>query len=190
MDAAAVANFALAALALAISGVIAVRQLLIARRTNYLAVSLQLLNEMTAAEFLNSEEYVVKRLGEEHRAERGISGLPEPARSKVWRVAYVYQTVGYLAALRAVDRRMIQYLVGLRAANAWRSLSAFVAVERESNSTGVGFRFFEDLASHCVNLSPANAVRPFRLQSFPETRRASKVADAPPVAIPPSNAEG
>jgi len=169
MDAALV-NFTLAALALTVSGAIAVRQLLIARRANYLAVSLHLLNETATAEFLNSEEYVVKRLGEEHRAECGISGLPEPARSKVWQVAYMYQTVGYLAVLRAVDRRMVTYLVGLRAVNAWRSLSAFVEVERESNSTGVGFRFFEDLASRCVNLSPANAIKQFRLQSFPETQ--------------------
>src|SRR5215470_4382810 len=184
MDPAMVVNFTLATLALTVSGVIAVRQLLISRRANYLAMSLHLLNETTTTEFLNSEEYVVKRLGVEHRAECGISGLPEPARSKVWRVAYMYQTVGYLAVLRAVDRRMVKYLVGVRAANAWRSLSAFIEVERESNSTGVGFRFFEDLASHCVNLTPADAVKQFRLQSFPEILRSPKVVDTPSIAIP------
>jgi hypothetical protein len=84
----------------------------------------------------------------------------------VWQVAYLYQTIGYLAALRAVDRRTVRYLVGVRAVSVWRSLAPFVAREREVNAAGVGFRFFEDLAARCSELSAAETVNHFRLRSF------------------------
>jgi hypothetical protein len=169
MDAGTIANIGLAALALVISGIIAIRQLFTARRANYLSISLHLLTETTSADFLSSEEYIVNHLNQEHGSENGISRLPEPARSQVWRVAYMYQTVGYLAALHVLDRKMTRYLVGLRVVNTWRSLSDFVAVERQVNSNGIGFRFYEDLASRCRDITAAKTSRRFRLRRFVDT---------------------
>lgn len=166
MDAVSLINLILAGLALTVSGLVAFRQLLVARRTNYLTLVLQLLKETATAEFLDSEDYVIRRLPAEHQADAGLSALPPGVRNKVWKVAYLYQTIGYLAALRAVDRRMISYLVGVRAVSAWRSLAPFIVAERRLSTDGVGFRFFEDLACRCRNATTADAARRYQLMSF------------------------
>jgi hypothetical protein len=62
---------------------------------------------------------------------------------------------------------MVRYLVGTRAVRVWQSLAPFIAKERESNPSGVGFRFFEDLATRCAELSAAAAAKQFRLREFP-----------------------
>jgi hypothetical protein len=168
VDAVTLINLILAVLALGISGFIAFRQLLTARRANYLTVVLQLLEEMATSDFLESEEYILKQLGADHPGDLGVSGLPVDARTRVWKVAYMYQTIGYLSALRAVDRRVVSYLVGVRAVNAWRSLSPFIVAERRINEDGVGFRFFEDLACRCRSATTADAARRYHLLTFDE----------------------
>jgi hypothetical protein len=166
VDAGAVLNLMIATVALIISTAVAARQLLAAKRAGHVEASWQVLNETCGTKFLSDEQYILAALAKEHSAAAGLSGLPEPVRSDIQRVAYVYQTIGYLSSLGAIDKKMTRYLVGLRVVSVWQSLAPFIEAERNLHGDRVGFRFFEDLAYRCSGLTVERAVAEFRLRSW------------------------
>jgi hypothetical protein len=121
----------LSAIALGISTLLAVRQVLLSERANHLPAYLNLLSAFRSREFNDHYIYVCEKLRKEHSAESGISGLPDSAREAVYDVAYYYQTLAVLILTRILSEYVILAFFHWRIIRVWEAISPYVIKERE-----------------------------------------------------------
>ncbi|MGH3974983.1 MAG: hypothetical protein ACRDS9_16885, partial [Pseudonocardiaceae bacterium] len=95
----ALASLLVSALAILLSTVIALRQIKMSRSDTHLTLSVEILKQYLDGEFAESEKFVHDQL--DSHAPSALSGLPADARSHAYKVAMVYQMIGYLVAVRA-----------------------------------------------------------------------------------------
>lgn len=162
MDITALVSLAISLVALATSGLIAVRQAALARNANHLALVTAVMQNVNG-DLLHSEDCLRAELTTDSGP---LSGLPEPIRGHALRTAYEYQTIGYLSRTGVVDRDVVRHATGVRVVNAWTLLAPAIQSERERNPGRPGFRFFEDLAVECSQMDTSSVMRRFRLRAF------------------------
>src|SRR5262245_19132460 len=84
--------------ALTISSWIALRQTKYVRDANHVQVAIEFLKEFRTPAFIDSLEYVVRQLSQDHDPKLGITKLPAVAREHVLNVGYYYQAIAVLVA--------------------------------------------------------------------------------------------
>ncbi|MGH6630073.1 MAG: DUF4760 domain-containing protein [Burkholderiales bacterium] len=131
----ALAALLVSALAIFLSMGTALRQMRLERSATHLILSMEILNQYLDGRFTESERFVHDQL--DSNAPSALSSLPVDARSHAYKVAMMYQMIGYFAAARAVDRRFVRYLFGVNAVRSWRALKQFIEAQREMDSAGV-----------------------------------------------------
>lgn len=91
--------------------------------------------------------------------------LPEPLNRHAYRVATLYQMVGYLSAIGSTDRNAIRYFFGVNAVRVRKSLEPHIRAQREQYPDLTGYRFFEDIAARSSDIDSASAVKTYKLRS-------------------------
>ncbi len=140
----------LSVLALASSTALALNQVSLMRRANYLAPNIEANHEFRSLKFQDNYKFVTEILPAAFEPQLGISGLPDEARAAIYDVGGLFQGLAQLTVLGPVDIVMIQF----RIVHAWRALAPFVERERELNKT-VGpyfWRTFEEIAEEAAQM--------------------------------------
>jgi hypothetical protein len=94
MDAGVIIGAATAVVA-AVALLLSVRQIALLRRQNLSPVVLDAFREARSDEWFVAFDWIRTELGREHPPERGVSGLPEFARSHVRKVGFFYDNLGH-----------------------------------------------------------------------------------------------
>jgi hypothetical protein len=144
---------AIAAAALLMSSIIAMRQASLMLRSNHLPVYMEIFSQERSVEFQDHYHYVINHLAQENVAEQtGISGLPYEARAAVYDVGGLYTQVATLRLLGIVDRR-IDSMMQVRPPRAWAALAPFVYEERRRQGLpNMLWRTFEEFAADIEHL--------------------------------------
>jgi hypothetical protein len=155
--------------ALAISSVLALRQVQLSRNANQLPVAVDFLWRMRPPEFLRQEEVLWQELPQQDQ-DLPFSGLPQPLRNQAQEVATFYQTVSYIVALGVVDERLAILPLQYRAPKTWAAVRPFVVNERVRRNDPRSFlNAFEDF----VHLIRATDVASLSEQLSRNLRRAA-----------------
>ena len=142
------------------------RQLRISQTANNTMVAVEMLSrERRTDEFMDSEDYVLHRLTTEHAPDEGVYALPIEARRHVTRIALYYNSLGQLAANRAVDPWLVVSTAAYRTRQAWTILEPYVRAERATGSTRY-MSHFEHLAHLASEPNRRHLRRLARLRRF------------------------
>jgi hypothetical protein len=135
-------------IALAISTTTTISQLRMTRSSNLTLVTLELLTrESRTDEFLESEDFILHRLSNEHSPDVGVFSLPFEARKHVQRIGQYYAGLGMILVFRAVDSALLLGAIHWRVQVAWSLLGPYVVAERALRNNQY-LSYFEHLA--CV----------------------------------------
>lgn len=122
------------------------RQLRVSQTANNAMVAVEMLSrERRTDEFMDSEDFVLNQLGQRHPPNKGVYALPIEARRHVTRIALYYNSLGQLAANRAVDPWLVVSTAAYRTRQAWKILEPYVRAERAAGSARY-MSHFEHLA--------------------------------------------
>jgi hypothetical protein len=121
---------------------IAVRQTRSMARQALLPVVLGTFQEARSPEWFEARDYIFDRLAEEHSPERGVSGLPDPARSAIRKIGFLFDNAGLLIAHGAVSEEVILGFFGESVPKFWEILAPFIRREAEIRHMGY-MVFFE-----------------------------------------------
>lgn len=151
MNATAVTVSIVALLASILIGIRQVRmareQVLAAQRSNSTLVAIELLTqECRSEQFLDSEEFVLRRLRGAYSPEAGVDGLPADARKHITRIGLYYSSLGMMSAMGGVDHALLISAVHYRARRCWQILDPYVRREREIRKSTY-LAYFEHLAA-------------------------------------------
>lgn len=160
----ATASVIVSIMALIVSTVVAVRQFRLARGAAHLNLGVDVLSRCLDGDYAESERIVNSELPAEAVP---MVDLPGDVNRHAYRVATLYQMVGYLSAIGSTDRQNIRFFFGVNAVRAWKSLEPHILAQRETYPSLVGYRFFEDLAARSSEADFATAIKLFRLRSMP-----------------------
>jgi hypothetical protein len=144
---------AIAAAALLMSSVLAMRQASLMFRANHIPIYMELFSQFRSLEFQDHCHFIIDRLAQENVAEEtGISGLPGEARAAVYDVGYLFIEIATLRLLDAVDHRL-DSMVQIRLLQVWKVLAPFVYAERRRLGTSSMFwRVLEEFAADAAIL--------------------------------------
>ncbi|GAA2589594.1 hypothetical protein GCM10010435_80250 [Winogradskya consettensis] len=143
-------------LALAVSGGVAVRQLVRMRHSNMLPVALDLFREFRTGQFRDNMRYIVEDLWTEHPPgdDTGILDLPDNDRARVIPVVSYFNNVGVLVANGVVDETVVRGFMGQSVLRAWDRAAPYLRAERLHRADPSYNAFFEHLAARCIALPP------------------------------------
>lgn len=116
-------------IALAVSGILAYRQVALMSRANQLPLMIDLIRELRSPDFLERERFVNEELVHLN-PHLGYSNLPPFAADNLQHVKSLFNSIGSLVAFRVIDERAAISIFGYRASRAWRSMAPFVESER------------------------------------------------------------
>jgi hypothetical protein len=155
MDITNVVSLVLSASALLVSGVFAFRQNLLQKRMNNSPLVLDLLSQLRTTELHENFEIVCRDIGG-HDPEKGIVGLPQELRRRVYDICYFLQQIAAMVAIGLVDERRATALFRARTVAAWAAVAPFVRAERLVNPiTGPEFMTtLEVFATKAATITP------------------------------------
>jgi hypothetical protein len=156
----------LSVFALTSSTALALNQIALMRRANYLAPNIELNREFRSLKFQDNYKFVTETLPAAFESQLGISGLPDEARAAIYEVGGLFQILAQFVLLGTIDIIMLQF----RMVHAWRALAPFVERERELNkSVGIYFwRTFEEIAEEAAQMPDdaiSNLLKQYRKRS-------------------------
>ena len=126
-----VAALAVSVVALVVSATLAARQVRLLRDANHLPAIVDLFSEFRNVALHNDFYYVTEQLRKEHDPQLGLSGLPEPAKSAAYNVAYYFNTLALMVGFGVFDdRRLFVTAIRQRIVSAWGALKPYVLAER------------------------------------------------------------
>lgn len=112
------------------------------------------LREVRVKEYQDDQHYVVTQLLLDNpQPAVGVSGLPERARNAVWNVAFLYESIGMMYKLGAMDRRIALGVFHFRIIQVWEAIAPFAQAER-LHRAGPFLGFFENLYCEARSVSP------------------------------------
>jgi hypothetical protein len=123
---------AVSALALVISTTLAVLQVRIMKRGNYVSLVTDHIKEFRSPGFYDDLVYVTTRLKDEHDPSLGVSGLPPEARMAVLNVAYFYQQFAWFIELDVLRREPAVELIAQRIRLVWEAIAPYLKAERSA----------------------------------------------------------
>jgi hypothetical protein len=133
------------------------------RRQNLLPVVLDIFRESRTEEWFRARDWVVARLATEHPPDRGVSGLPEPARERVRRVVFFYDNLGVFVAYKVIGQDLAIGFHGVGMSEAWLILEPYIRREREIRKMGYAV-FYEDLVCRVRSRPPAQVYGKLKLR--------------------------
>ena len=136
------------------------------RRQNLLPVALDIFRESRTAEWFRARDWVISRLAADHGPERGVSGLPEPARESVRRVVFFYDNLGVFVAYKVIGPDLAIAFHGVGMNEAWAVLEPYIRREREIRKMGYAV-FYEDLVSRFRSQPPTEVYSKLKLRQLP-----------------------
>jgi hypothetical protein len=152
-------------LALLVSGATAWWQGGHARRAGVFASVLELFQrDVRDKEYQRDLDFVLRDLAGRHSPELGLSGLPDEDKHRVWNVAFLYESIGMLHALGALDRAIALGVFNHRVRQVWGVLEPYVRREREQRDAPF-LAFFEHLALEAERVDVAALYRRTGLRS-------------------------
>lgn len=181
-----VLSIVLSGLALAISALVAARQLRLARHTNLLPVMIDMFREFRGREFKEQLGYIEERLWEDcPPQDTGTVDLPEAAKERVVSVASFFNTVGLLVAHGVIGKVIPASYMGGSVLRAWSRLAPYIQTERVRRGDPNYYCFFEHLAAVADATSPDQLAGLLKLRKMPEdwTFQRHAAAPAPPARI-------
>jgi hypothetical protein len=141
----AIVSLVVSVIALALSSFSTFRQIRHTRSASEMKMVLELaLHNIRDKDFQDDQRYVLTQLNKDYGAEQGIDALPEPVRSAARSVAFTYDYIGMISALRMVDPRVVQAIFHFRVKQAWQALKPYIQRERQLRRAPV-CPFFEAL---------------------------------------------
>ncbi|MFD1537298.1 DUF4760 domain-containing protein [Nonomuraea guangzhouensis] len=108
-------------------------------------------------EWFAARDYIFEHLTADHSPERGISGLPEPARAAIRKVGFLFDNAGLLIVHGAVPEKLVLSFFGESIPVFWRILEPFIRKEAELRQMGI-MVFFEHLVTR-AQAHPAADIR-------------------------------
>jgi hypothetical protein len=165
-------GLALSVVATVMSLFILARQTVFLRQSNHIPISVDLAQEFRSDSFLESQDYVINKLRQEHGPDLGVSGLPADARKAVDRVTSYFTGLGALAVQRMLDEPYAVTFMGYRANRAWSELEPYIIREREIRGDSDYLVFFEDLICRIRDHWPPTQKYGFKLRSLPSIGQA------------------
>ncbi|MEC3992978.1 hypothetical protein VSR01_05220 [Actinacidiphila sp. DG2A-62] len=153
-------SLAASVVALAVSIVVAWRQDRQSRSAVDFAAVLEIyLRDVRNKDYQNDMHYVVTRLRSDHPQDGiPVSRLPERERNAVWNVAFLYESIGVMYELGAINRRIALGLFHFRIIQVWEAIVPYVRAEREYRD-GPFLAYFEKLYAEAQSSHPSTASR-------------------------------
>jgi hypothetical protein len=133
------------------------------RRQNLLPVALDVFRESRTEEWFRARDWVVTRLAAEHSPDKGVSGLPEPARERVRRVVFFYDNLGVFVAYKVIGQDLAIGFHGVGMNEAWFVLEPYIRREREIRKMGYVV-FYEDLVCRFRSRPPTEVYGKLKLR--------------------------
>ena len=117
-------------IALALSALLAFRQIVLMNRANQWPLMVDLIQELRSQDFIRREHYVRTQLQNNLR-ELGVNNLSLEAVESAQVLASLFNSIGALIIFKVIDRRMAIATFGYRADRSWKALESFVLAERQ-----------------------------------------------------------
>lgn len=122
-------------------------QVLAVQKSNSTVVTIELLTqECRSEQFLDSEEFVLRRLQGAYDPEAGVEGLPPAARKHITRIGLYYSSLGMMSVLGIVDHALLISATHYRARRCWAILEPYIRQERKIRKSTY-LAYFEHLAA-------------------------------------------
>ncbi|WP_435871134.1 DUF4760 domain-containing protein [Micromonospora wenchangensis] len=135
----------MSAAALAVSILVAVRQLQASRRSDTSSATLALFAEYRTMSMRDSRDKIYRFLGEEESA-TPLSMLPDEIREDCFRVAYYFDHLGLLIGHRLLPAEPFVAFPGNGCSRLWLKLKPHVEAERQRRGVRYYLGYFEMLA--------------------------------------------
>ena len=160
-----VLSLVLSLVALGLSGFATLRQLHQARSASHMTMLLEVaLNNIRDRDFQRDQHYVLTQLTQDHAPAVGMDALPEPVRTMTRNVAFSYEYIGAMVALRMVDSRLALSVFHFRVGQVWITLEPYIRAEREIRNAPF-LPFFENLYLLSRENPTADFLRAINLRS-------------------------
>jgi hypothetical protein len=123
---------------------LSMRQVRLMERQAMLPVVLESFREARSSEWFQARDFIYERLAAEFSPEHGVTQLPEPARSSVREVGFLFDNFGLLIAHRVASEDLVLGFFGEHIDEIWRILEPYI--RKEAERRGLHYMvFFEDL---------------------------------------------
>lgn len=149
---------AASALTAVLALVLSVRQVRLMSRQNLLPVALDFFREARTAEWFVARDWIIEHLAAECPPDRGVSGLPEPARRHVRKVGFFYDNLGVFVAYGVVEEDLVLGFFGVGLNEVWIVLQPYIRQEEEIRRMQYMI-FFHDLVRRFRDQSAADIYR-------------------------------
>lgn len=155
----------LSIVSLAVSGMLALRQLRTATDGYALPVVLNVFSQFRSQEFFEAQQYVFYQLNRDFEEPIAYTQLPLESRSKVRAVAGLYDDLGKLVAHRIIREELIIGSNGVAVRRIWEAVEPFVLKERQKRKSNLWI-YLEDLAYRVVQTPPATIHERLKLHRY------------------------
>jgi hypothetical protein len=151
-------------------------QVLAAQKSNSTLVAVELLTqECRSEQFLDSEEFVLRKLRDTHGTAAGVDGLPADARKHITRIGLYYSSLGMMSTMGAVDHALLISATHYRVRRCWAILEPYILQERKIRKSTY-MAYFEHLAAVASESDLPRLHRELGLKKI-DTRSAQLVAE-------------
>lgn len=147
------AALAISVTALTMTALLTMRQIRVASGANHLPVILNAFREIRSGGWFEAEDYILRRLAQEHSADCGWRGLPPSTRAQVTTIGLYFDDLGKLVAHEVIDQRLVIGAHGTIIVRLWDVLAPYVYAERQSQGNYF-WVYFEDLAARTAETHP------------------------------------
>jgi hypothetical protein len=166
VDPSTVVPIAISVVSLAVSGVLALRQMRTATDGYALPVVLNVFSQFRSHEYFEAQQYVWYQLNRDFEQPIAYTELPLAARSKVRTVAGLYDDLGKLVAHGIIREELIIGSNGVAARRIWEAVQPFVLEERRKRKSNLWI-YLEDLAYRTTRTPPATIHAKLKLHRYP-----------------------
>ncbi|MBB5938973.1 DUF4760 domain-containing protein [Streptomyces zagrosensis] len=133
--------------ALIVSILLTQRQIRLSNGGNHLPVILEAFKMHHNPAYLEAEKYLLHELAQEHSADCGCTGLPEPARTHALTIGMYFDDLGKLVAHDVIDQNLIVGSYGVEGIVCmWDALAPYVYQQRRTHDNHFWI-YFENLAA-------------------------------------------
>jgi hypothetical protein len=153
--------------ALATAVIFGIKQVRDSSKRSAAQVAMEMLTRESRSDaFMDSEDYVIRQLANEHSPDRGVLALPLNARKHVQRISYYYSDLAILTIYGGVSAELIVATVHRPIVRAWSILEPYIKAEREIRGNDRYLNFFEHLASVSADADVLSIHNKLGLRSF------------------------
>lgn len=162
-----VVTITISIVSLAVSGILALRQVRTATDGYALPVVLNVFSQFRTQEFFEAQQYIFHQLHRDFEEPAAYTDLPLDARSMVRMVAGLYDDLGKLVAHGIVREELVIGSNGTQARRIWEAVEPYVLEERRKRKSNLWI-YLEDLAYRANRTPPATIYAKLKLHRYPK----------------------